>query len=217
MPSSAYKKFRDVLLVDVKRIIESHSQLNHAGRGKRGLGHITRSGVMMLCAAWELYIEEVLSESVRLLVDKCDSPKDLPMPLQKEASKHVKEARHELKPLDLAGVGWRSVIHNHSLNTVDCLNTPKSFKINKLYKKFLGVTDLSTNWSHGGPTIDRFVTARGDIAHRGRDTKYITINKLSNYKDIIFTTVKEIDNFLADYLQGLGNHNRLPWHRITNT
>jgi len=50
MPSTSFLKFETNMLTDVDRIISSHTQLNHDGRGRRGLGHITRSGVLMLCA-----------------------------------------------------------------------------------------------------------------------------------------------------------------------
>ena len=66
------------MLTDVDRIIYSHRQLNHDGLGRRGLGHITRSGVLMLCAAWELYVEEVMLEGVTYFSDKIDNPKELP-------------------------------------------------------------------------------------------------------------------------------------------
>jgi len=66
------------MLDDVDRLIESHGQLNHDGMGRRGLGHITRSGVLMLCAAWELYLEEMLVESVRILIRRATSPNQLP-------------------------------------------------------------------------------------------------------------------------------------------
>lgn len=99
MPSNALAKFESNLLVDVDRLIESHGQLNHQGMGRRGLGHITRSGVLMLCAAWELYLEEVLVESARIIIDRAASPDDLPRKVQQEIAKAVRESKHELKPL----------------------------------------------------------------------------------------------------------------------
>ena len=50
MSSNAYTNF-EKKLKDVERLYDSHSQLNHDGKGRRGLGHITRSGIFMLCAA----------------------------------------------------------------------------------------------------------------------------------------------------------------------
>jgi hypothetical protein len=95
MPSVALQKFERNLLKDVDRISQSHDQLNHDGLGRRGLGHITRSGVLMLCAAWELYLEELLVESVRLFIHRAISPDQLPQYVQKEIAKTVRESKHE--------------------------------------------------------------------------------------------------------------------------
>jgi len=212
MPSSALSKFETNILVDVHRLIESHGQLNHQGAGRRGLGHITRSGVLMLCAAWELYLEELLIESARIIVARAASPADLPKKVQKEIAKAVRESKHELKPLDLAGEGWRDVYINHATARVQGLNTPKSANVDTLFLRLVGVPVLSQSWSHGAGTIDDFVSARGDIAHRGRDAQYVIIGSLIAYKDQIVRTVIDSDNALADFLRD-NTQGRAPWQR----
>ena len=142
MPSAALKKFETNLLVDVDRIIESHCQLNHEGYGRRGLGHITRSGVLMLCAAWELYVEELLVESARILRDRAPSPDQLPLPVQKEIAKAVKESKHELKALELAGDGWKTVYGNHVNQCASALNTPKSTNLDALFEHLVGMAGV---------------------------------------------------------------------------
>jgi hypothetical protein len=117
MPSVALQKFERNMLEDVDRIIGSHGDLNHEGMGRRGLGHITRSGVLTLCAAWELYLEEVLVEAVRWLIERADTPDQLPKPVQKELAKVARESKHELKPLELAGQGWEQVYDHHATDS----------------------------------------------------------------------------------------------------
>jgi hypothetical protein len=109
MPSSSLQKFETKMLADVIRMIESHARLNHDGRGRRRLGHITRSGVVMLCAAWELYVEELVIEVAGILAERANAPTGLPKLAQKELSRLVKDHKHELKPLELAGAGWEHV------------------------------------------------------------------------------------------------------------
>ncbi len=212
MPSSALQKFERNMLVDVDRIIESHGQLNHDGLGRRGLGHITRSGVLMLCAAWELYLEELLVESVRTLIRRADIPTQLPQHVQKEISKTVRESKHELKPLELAGDGWKTVYDNHTTQTIQGLNTPKSTNIDPLFKRFVGIENLSNSWSIGEEALNAFVTARGDIAHQGRDAGYITIINLHEYRAQILRCVIDTDNAMADFIQrkSIGGS---PWRR----
>jgi hypothetical protein len=213
MPSKSFSKFEKKLLVDVERIIESHAALNHDGGGRRGLGHITRSGVLMLCASWELYLEDVLLESVEYFTEKFNNPKELPKPVQKELARAVKEDRHDLKPLELAGDGWKSLYRNHVTDTLRGLNTPKSVNLDPLFKKFIGVPALSSWWSLGHTEIDRFVSIRGDVAHKGRDASYVTINNLKDYLAKVTQTALEVDNELTEYLCIVTPGTERPWRR----
>lgn len=213
MPSGALLKFESNMLVDVERIIESHGALNHDGQGRRGLGHITRGGVLMLCAAWELYLEELAIESGRTFVDRCDSPDQLPLPVRKEISKAVRDSKHELKVLEMAGDGWATIYQNQVGASVSGLNTPKSSNLDPLFKRLLGVEELSAAWSQGKEMINAFVSARGDIAHRGRGAGYVTISKLRGYRALVERTVVDTDNFMAEHLKALSPGNRSPWRR----
>jgi len=93
MPSSAYRKFLHNT-ADVDRLIDAHKNLSPSTNGKRGLGHITRSGVVMLCAAWELYAEDVLIESVKYIASETARPLDLPKSVQKNLASRIKENKN---------------------------------------------------------------------------------------------------------------------------
>jgi len=136
MPSGSLLRFESNMLTDVERIIASHGQLNYRGKGRSGLGHITRSEVLMLCAAWELYIEEVMREGLGYFLSKPDSPKELLKIIQKELSSNVKNPKHELKPLELAGEGWKSSHINHAEEVLRGVSTPQSGNLNPLLKRF---------------------------------------------------------------------------------
>jgi len=213
MPSPALQKFESKLIVDVDKIISTHASINHSGQGRRGLGHLTRSGVVMLCAAWEVYIEEVILESVLYLSTELQHPKELPKKVQKELARVVKESKHELKPLELAGEGWKTLYKNHARETLVTLNTPKSGNLDKLFYRFLGIEQLSSIWSNGVDGINQFVSIRGDIAHKGSGACYIQIAKLRSFKTLVEKCVVETDNYLAEYLREKIPRNRLPWQR----
>jgi RiboL-PSP-HEPN len=66
MPSRSLQIFYYNLLNDINQLIKIHDTLNK-GKGRKSLGHLTRSGVVLLCAAWEVYIEEVLVEAANYL------------------------------------------------------------------------------------------------------------------------------------------------------
>ena len=63
MPSAAMGKFEGAMMKDVNRIIGTDASLLTGGKGKKALGHLTRAGVLLLCSAWELYIEGTADRS----------------------------------------------------------------------------------------------------------------------------------------------------------
>ena len=215
MPSNALAKFENKMLVDVKRIVESHGILNHDGGGRRGLGHITRSGVLMLCASWELYVEELAVEVAECLANRANAPTQLPLGAQKELARLVREHKHDLKPLELAGAGWEQVYVSHVKEVIGTLNTPKAGPIDETYKRLLGWETPSQGWSRGKDFINDFVKGRGDIAHKVSDADYVRIGVLKDdYVIGIGATVVEHDNAACDFINNNSDCGR-PWRRRT--
>lgn len=213
MPSNSLAKFEKKMLVDVKRIIESHRTLNHGGGGRRSLGHITRSGVLMLCASWELYVEELAMEVAGCLACRANDPTLLPLGAQKELSRFVRDHKHKLKPLELAGSGWEQVYTAHVKEVMGRLNSPKADPIDETYKRLLGWENPSQNWTLGKDFINKFVKVRGDVAHRGSDAAYVRIDHLrDNYIVGISATVLEHDNAACDFIYKNSVGVR-PWRR----
>jgi hypothetical protein len=210
MPSDAFGKFQ-YNLVDVDRLIESHAALGPTGQGRRGLGHVTRSGVVMLCASWELYIEHLLVECAAEFTNQLALPTQLPREVQRSISLHVKESKHELKPLQMSGDGWKQVYRDFVNQKVAALNTPKATNIDTLLRQLVGISDLSTAWTIGAARVDAFVTVRGDIAHRGRHAAYVQRGQLENYRNEIRTAAVDTDNHISNAMRSLLPRNRKPW------
>ncbi|MCK5720281.1 MAG: hypothetical protein KAH84_10090 [Thiomargarita sp.] len=215
MPSYAYKQFR-VNMIDVWRLMEAHTELKSTGRNKKKLGHFTRSGIIMLCACWELYTENVLIESIRYIYSNIISPDQLPIDVKKNISNYVKTAKHELKPLELAGDGWKLVYDSYCCEECRKLNTPKTANLQKLYKRFIGYNKVDDLWVTVSTDIDNFVSLRGKIAHNGRASGYIHNWQLRNYTDMITANTMNMDNELCSYLFNIVDNTIEPWRKIKN-
>lgn len=214
MSSLSFRSFK-YNLIDVDRLRQAHTVLHNGAQGRKGLGHITRSGVVMLCASWEHYCENLLRESAIYLCGQLAGPLELPKEVQKEISKAVRESSHELKPLHLSGDGWKQVYQDHANALLNALHTPKSGKLNDHFKRLLGVEKLSTSWALGENTLDSFVSVRGDIAHQGRHANYVTINDLNTYRDQVRQYAVETDNAISAYLKAATNKTYKPWNVTT--
>ncbi|HHC5061570.1 TPA: HEPN domain-containing protein [Aeromonas veronii] len=213
MPSQAYRKFLYNTL-DVDRLISSHNILSPSSRGRRGLGHITRSGVVLLCAAWEVYVEELVVECSQYLANSFFNPNELPVPVKKNLAKFIKEHKNELKLLELGGSGWRDVYINYCKDNATKINTPKPTILDPLYKQLIGLDGLSDFWSCGADYIKDFVGVRGGIAHNGRSSGYVTVRELIEYRDTILFTAKETDNQICDYAFGAVRSTIQPWRKL---
>lgn len=214
MPSWALGKYGGAMMKDVDRIIKTHEGLLTGEKGKKALGHLTRAGVLLLCAAWELYIEEVLIEAAKACRDRADSPDDLPLDVQKSIAAYIKASKHQLKALQLAGDGWKTVYLDMVNESVAALNTPKHHNIDQLFHDFVGIPKLSDCWTLGTAAVDDFVTARGAVAHRGADSGYIKVKKLSEtYKPHIDQTAVETDNAISTFIRNAFEPKSYPWNR----
>jgi hypothetical protein len=212
MPSDAFDKF-NWNIQEVERLEEAYDALSPNGQGRRALGHITKSALVMLCAAWELYCEDVILESIKFINSRLNDPALLPKDVKKKISSSISNDKNELACFKLAGDGWKSVYYSLAKNEIARFNTPKSEPVGLLFKNYLGVENISSEWTIGPDGINDIISCRGEIAHRGRDAPYVTRSDLDIYKNKIVYSATETDNFLTGYLKGLVNANFQPWRR----
>ncbi len=166
----------------------------------------------MLCAAWERYNEDLLLESIQYLTIKVDDINSLNKTIKKTISNRVKSDSNEIKPIELAGIGWKEVWISYARQETELLNTPKSDRLETLFNKYLGLPAYTSFWKTQNPgEIDSFVSDRGEIAHNGNKATYITMTKLRKYQDLVIENVIEIDSKMADELKRMASELELPW------
>jgi hypothetical protein len=213
MPSTASSTFY-YNLDDVLRLVTTYEHLKPTGQGKRGLGHLTRSSIVTLCACWEQYIEDVIIEGVELLRTQIRKPDNLPLEVRKEISKQVRNAKNELKPLELAGNGWKDIYLAYAQDAVGKLHSPKTENIEALFTAYLGLKEpIQEKWTCGKDGVDKFVRVRNVIAHKGRASgKYIKFWEVGHSIELVKNTVIETDNYLSEYFADILPKGR-PWRR----
>lgn len=211
MPSNAYLNFLHIR-VDVLKLIETHNYYTKNKPGRKNLGFLTRSAVIMLCAAWERYNEDLLLGSISYLCSEINDINNLNKEIKKTISREVKKDLSEIKAIELAGNGWKDVWLNYAKRDIAIFNTPKSNPLKALFKTYLGITDYISFWKTEDPQyINDFVADRGEIAHNGNKAKYITMVKLRKYQDLIIYNVIEIDSKMAIELKNMASQTVTPW------
>lgn len=213
MPSTAYIEYQKNLK-DVHRLVLLHKSQSGHKPGKRSLGHITRGGLLMLCAAWERYVETVALEGATFLTHRLPTHAALPPTPRQKVTDYVNSAKNAWSVAQLATPTWITIYLEMLEKRTDALNTPKHENLQLLFEHFLDVPDIAAFWSVPSTEVDAFVKLRGEVAHRGGQSQYIHFGRLTQLEQAVSEWVVSTDNGLSDHLGVLVAPHRRPWNRI---
>jgi len=210
--STAYDEYEQNL-TDVHRLVLLHRRERGTGRGRRGLGHLTRGGLLLLCAAWERYTETVIVEGATFLTRRLTMFNQLPGSVATRVRNHTNSNGNTWHAAQLTTPDWKRIYLDALDVRVRALNTPKHANLKAMFLDFLNVPDIGTCWGGGTQVVDDFVSLRGEVAHRGGQSRYIRFGQLEAYEASMTGCVLETDNFLSDHLKTLVPPGRRAWYR----
>lgn len=207
MESNAKQKF-DKNCEDINKLLGFHELSGGSSPGRRyGLEVLNKSAVVLICAIWEAYCEDIAAEGLENIVNDATSADNLSEDIKKQVVKYLEKEKHDLKAWKLADRGWRDLLRSMLVDLQEQrnrnLNTPKSDNINDLFEKSLGINKISTHWrwkkmsSHQSTVkLDKYINLRGAIAHRGKAGETVQkqqviafLNHVKQIVDIIETVV----------------------------
>ena len=196
MPSKARKSF-DANVKDVRRLLELHQQAGGTGSGRRyGLEVLNKSAIVLITAYWEAYCEDIAAEALAHIVKHAKSATALPKELKKQLAKEMKNSSNDLEVWNIADDGWRSYLQDRLKVLQEQrnkkLNTPKSVNIDQLFLSAIGIPKISNSWKWASVSstrirkkLDKYVTLRGAIAHRGQHSKSVKKSQVDDYFNFI--------------------------------
>lgn len=160
--------------------MEIHGDLAGDAPGrKRGVEVLNKSAIVLMCAVWEAYCEDLAAEAVEHLVVHAEDATALPKALLKTIAAELESDKSDLAIWGLAGDGWKTILRSRLADITKrrnrSLNTPKSGNIDALFEEAVGLAKVSASWQWHNVTaakartkLDGYVTQRGDVAHRSR-------------------------------------------------
>lgn len=168
-------------LGDADRLIQIHQECTGPDRGRRyGYDVLNRSAVVLSVAAWESFVEDLLSASVRKLSRRWRDAQEVPIGVKNALLFHVHEQHQMAKPSETTKAaiwrftdqGWRTEYLQWALAKIRRLNTPNHENIVKYYSQVIGLCDVSASWGGGRWPKDTYTNKlnallelRHDIAH----------------------------------------------------
>lgn len=197
MPSNARTAF-DENLKDVERLMDLHTHEGGVSRGRRyGLEVLNKSAIVLITSYWEAYCEDLAAEAMEHIVKHSKNADALSKALKKEIAKELKNDKNELAIWEVADGKWKNYLQSRLVRLQEArnrkLNTPKSDKMDQLFESAVGIPKVSSSWkwarkmtvARARTKLDKFVTLRGSIAHRGTSLKGVTKAEVQDYLDFI--------------------------------
>ena len=209
MPSNAYQRFCTNSLRDAKQLISAHEKICGTGPGKKSGAYLTSSGVVLLCAGLEAYVEDVVKEAATKLVDRRKAS-TLPKRSWDLLANYV---RSDEKLFDFAK-NWKETFQQSVQERVGQFSGPKHERVRDLVSDVVGHPGLIQSWDLGeSQKLDAFVEKRNQIAH-GEDIPYVKKSDLENYIRTVSSIALATDNWICDQLKS--SVGKRPWNKVSN-
>lgn len=199
-----------VALADVDNIIKHHPKATQPSRGrpKTDEGPLLRSCVLLIYAAWEVYVEDSLVWAVEQLARSSD-PESLPVTLRSFVAGAI-----GADPWQLAGDAWRTAAVAAVVNRVRGgededsfgVNTAGPRQINGLHDQVLGERLLDQcRWQRMSTKrvkqeLATLVRIRGAIAHTGKTEGPLHLVGVREWRSFIERLARRLDSHLTAWV-----------------
>ena len=220
MPSEALASLKSNL-TEVDRLFGFHRQLGGESPGRRqGFEVINKSAVVLTCACWEAFIEDLCIEATKCLTELVNNSDEIPQSLRVSCFRglNIKEAGEFWK---VAVDSWQqALIRNaescaHGKKTGDHgFNTPSAENITELFKRTIDLNDVTQNWRWQGITdakrnLKEFLDLRGQIVHRVSASAPVQLTDAEQRRGFIETLGEKTDESVRNHLLQITQ--RSPW------
>jgi hypothetical protein len=212
-------------LAEVRRLLAIHEQLGGATPGrKHNLEVLNKSGIVLLVACWEAFIEDLASDAFDAMLTHAADHTVFPADVLTHSSRDLKSAPDNREVWKLAGTGWKAVLQQHRAELfkdyVGKFNSPKAKQIDALFASLIGISSLSQGWSWRRMSseaavdkLNRLVELRGSIAHRVAAAKSVHKADVTAHLEFLYRlAVRSSNRTLAFVLSRLGTKDK-PWPR----
>lgn len=210
---------------EVNRLVQIHRKVTRGKRGRQsGAEVLNKSGIVLLVACWEAFVEEVARQAFKFLLRHAKKPGDFPAKVLALAGKELRNSKDETKIWDLADDGWRDVLRVHERDVirkhVSPLHVPNTTKVDELFTALLGIKRTSSGWrwqrmspKQATNTLDRLVALRHEIAHNVKTKTSVQKTAVIYYSHFIKRLAAATSNYLGEFLHG--HAGKEPWIPVT--
>lgn len=199
-------------LDEIDQLASIHTQIAGTTRGRKNKVQIlNKSAIVLLTACWEYYIEDLLRESFKFLLDNAEDHTVFPFSVLAKASKELKNDKDDRRVWELAGKGWIKTLEEYQKTTlekeIDHFHVPRPENIDELFLKLLGVNKITSNWTWRKMTnenaiklLNKYIDMRGEIAHNVKTVSSITKKDVDEYRVFLNRAAVILNNRIVNHL-----------------
>ena len=204
---------------DVDRILFIHGEVSDTTVGRKfGVGCLNKSAIVLTCAVWEAYVEDLCEEAVLHLGNHINNSLGLPAALKSTIGRELasQQASNPETIWDaLCGDPKTALLLNFTIVrnkywSGQPFNTPKWENVDKLYETTLALSNISEcwNWQHvrfpkNRTRLNGYVVLRGGIAHRNASPSSINKPHCRDFLELVEHMAEKMDARVHTYLAGL--------------
>jgi hypothetical protein len=141
---------------------------------RRDVEVLHKSAIVLLCACWEAYVEDLATAALAEFLDRVDDPTKVPEGVQHRICAALSgDNKAPRKPWQLAGRGWRELLTENCKQAVASFHSPKHSPVDDFFAQTIGLKKISDSWKWSAVSaararvrVDRLLELRGAIAHR---------------------------------------------------
>lgn len=208
-------------LRDIYRLQEIHEQLTGTSVGyKHGVEVLHKSGIVLLVACWEAYVEDLTALAFDVLLSNATAASTFPKRVLVRISKTVRESPDDMAPWTLADAGWRNVVTKYKNDIferfIGRLNTPKPAQVNELFEAVIGISNITSCWHWKGMSatasqekLTRLVKLRGEIAHRVGASTPVHKENVYDHLEFIQRLAAKTHNVVRRHILDITSQQRL--------
>lgn len=199
-------------LKDLQFLLEIHTRETGERKGRRGpkANVLNRAGIVLGCAAWEAYVEDVCTESFDFLRKKILTEKAVPNGVKYAVVEKIKQqdGAKEVSYWKLVDERYRRDIMGQAVRSlVEDFHTPSCKNIDELFVKCVGIRDLMKTLGRRASRLDTFVQLRHEIAH-GTGVKRVYKKKVEDLRSLLEASAEKVDALTADHIEKLLRNER---------
>jgi hypothetical protein len=201
---------------EIENLSNIHTRIAGNARGRKtNVEVLNKSSIVLLTACWEYYIEDLLRESFKYILENASNYRAFPFSVLTQASKELKNDGDNRRVWELAGEGWKKVLEKYQQTTlekeIDHFHVPRPANIDSLFDRLLGINNITQHWSNSDAIriLNKYIDLRGEIAHNVKTKSSVRKIDVNNYGVFLNRAAIILHNKVTEHIQNLVGS--VPW------